>query len=219
MANFVSYANSETLMQAIADKFKTVEGAFVYRGSVSFANLPSVITKNMVGYVYNINEDFTTDVRFKEGAGKKCPAGTNVDIIDVSDYALSADVTVDPTKTYYTYDSVAGEYEEVENPTGDPSAQGWYEYVVGFMFDTQGSFIDISAIMALFAGEFDDTEDYTAGQIVLYNNELYKFNTDHTAGAWDPLETDKKTVAELIDEAEPESLTQAQVEALLALLD
>ena len=47
----------------------------------------------------------------------------------------------------------------------------------------------------------------------------YKFKVDHAAGAWDATEVDSVTVADLIQAAEPDSLTSAQITALLALLD
>lgn len=42
-------------------------------------------------------------------------------------YQLTADEDVVNGKWYFTYDAVNNEYEVVPNPTGDPSAQGWYE--------------------------------------------------------------------------------------------
>lgn len=49
-------------------------------------------------------------------------------VADLIDKALSEDTTVDVNKTYYIYDSVNYEYEEV-TPTGteNPSALEWYE--------------------------------------------------------------------------------------------
>lgn len=58
--------------------------ADVYKpqGSVTFANLPATPNESNYGYVWNITNDFTTDSRFLEGAGKACPAGTNVGVIE-----------------------------------------------------------------------------------------------------------------------------------------
>lgn len=53
-----------------------VSGAYKPQGSITFANIPT--TGFAVGYVYNISDDFTTDSRFVEGAGKTYPAGTNI---------------------------------------------------------------------------------------------------------------------------------------------
>ena len=71
----------------------------------------------------------------------------------------------------------------------------------------------------MIAGTFDSTQPYTAGDVVIYEGALYKFNTDHAAGAWDSTEVDSTTVTALVTAAEPDSLTTAQINALLALLD
>lgn len=61
-----------------------VPDATVYKagGSVTFANLPSP-SKSTLGYVYDVSDAFTTTSDFKEGSGKKYPAGTNVAIVDI----------------------------------------------------------------------------------------------------------------------------------------
>ena len=49
---------------------------------------------------------------------------------------------------------------------------------------------------------------------------LYRFTSAHTAtDPWDPTEVETITIMDLIDDAEPESLTQAQVNTLISLLD
>lgn len=218
MANFVSYENSQALMQAIADKFKTVNGAYVFRGSLTFANLPATITKSMVGYVYNMLDDFTTDARFLEGAGKKYSAGTNVSITDQSTYDAVTPVGTEDPSTEGWYELVGGEYILSEDTTVD-SGKTYYEYNESFKFDTVSTFVNVDAILGMISGTFSDAVDYEKGDVVIYEDALYKFKADHTAGAWDATEVDAKTVAELIAEAEPESLTTAQVNTLIALLD
>lgn len=229
--NFVSYQNATELMNAIGRKFDTLEGAYVLRGSVTFANLPSALTDSMVGYVYNVSDDFVTDSRFVEGAGKAYSAGTNVAVADVG------------TTTY-----------DVVTPTGDedPSALGWYEedsenpgsYILSedttvdnektyytqtvthvYKFDVISSFVDVAEleeaiqdVSDMITGEFDSATSYDAGDIVVYEGDLYKFTADHAAGAWDGTDASQTTVVELIDQAEPDSLTPAQISALLALI-
>lgn len=52
------------------------QGGLHYTGSCLFANIP---TSGMVdGDMWNIEDDFTTDSRFREGAGKFVPAGSNI---------------------------------------------------------------------------------------------------------------------------------------------
>ena len=54
----------------------------VYRpgGSLLFANLPT-LSESVLGYVYNLLDDFTTTSDFVEGAGLDFPAGTNVAVV------------------------------------------------------------------------------------------------------------------------------------------
>lgn len=52
------------------------QGALRFQGSIPFASIPT--TGQVGGDMYNITDDFTTDARFMEGAGKFCPAGTNI---------------------------------------------------------------------------------------------------------------------------------------------
>ena len=105
MANFVSYSDMQAIMNAIGLKFDTVEGAYVLKGSVAFASLPSSLTEAMVGNVYNVNEEFTTDSRFVEGSGKKYPAGTNVAIADVGT-AGSPSLKFDVLGNFIDYEAI-----------------------------------------------------------------------------------------------------------------
>ena len=164
--NFVSYANATELMTAIGNKFATLAGAYIFKGSIDFDSLPETVTESMVGYVYNIDEEFTTDARFVEGAGKVYPAGTNVSIANVSS---------DPS---------------------DPE----------LLFDVIGNFVDVAAIYDaiqdvsdMIAAEFDATAAYTAGDLVVYEGALYKFTSDHAAGAWSSSDVAATTVDDLID--------------------
>ena len=58
--------------------------ADVYKpqGSIAYSALPATPSADNYGYVWNITNDFTTDSRFIEGAGKKYSAGTNVGVIE-----------------------------------------------------------------------------------------------------------------------------------------
>lgn len=185
--NFVDYDNATSIVTKIGQKLDALTGAYVFRGSSTLANLPSVMTAAMVGYVYNMSEDFTTTADFVEGAGKKYSAGTNVVICDVGE-ALS------------------------------PS----------YKFDVIGNFVDVDAINTRITDVREMISDdafaaanaYAIGDIVTYNDGLYKFKAAHTAGdPWDATEVDEVNVVDLIAAADPDSLTTAQVNALLALLD
>ena len=69
-----TYDNNAKYWALIAQTY--AQGALHYRGSIAFANIPT--TSLTQGDMYNITDDFTTDSRFAEGAGIKCPAGTNI---------------------------------------------------------------------------------------------------------------------------------------------
>ncbi|MBR1738155.1 MAG: hypothetical protein IJ736_14285 [Firmicutes bacterium] len=230
MANFVSYENATQLMGEIGEKFEKLNGAYVIRGNSAFANLPSVLTGAMVGYVYNVTNDFTTDSRFIEGTGKKYSAGTNVVVVDVGTTTYS-EVTPEGNenpKEEGWYVLSGGEYAL----TDDEEVQGgttYYEKVIthDYKFDVNASFIDVDGINAeiekvsdmISTADFDNTVSYAIGDIVKYNNVLYKFKAAHSSGDWDSTEVDTVTVLDIIENAEPDSLTTAQVNALLALLD
>ena len=221
MGNFTSYDNQTALMTAISNAIKAGSGSksgYIFRGSSTFANLPSTLTEAMVGYVYNVTDAFTTDSRFVEGAGVECEAGTNVSVADLSTYDAVTPEAGDNPKTEGWYEVVNGQYvltddEEVA------SGKTYYAKTVVVKFDLFATNVDISGIYNMIAGEFSTSTAYNAGDVVIYQGNLYKFKTNHAAGAWNSAEVDAKTVAGLIEEAEPSSLTTAQVNALIALLN
>lgn len=67
-------------------------------GSCTFAQLPETLTVSILGYVYDVTDEFTTDTRFAEGAGHTYPGGTNVVVIN----------TGNTTTPIYKYDVLPG---------------------------------------------------------------------------------------------------------------
>lgn len=57
--------------------------AIVPKGTIAYASLPAPAVANL-GYMYNVSDEFTTDERFVEGAGKKYAAGANVYVAAVT---------------------------------------------------------------------------------------------------------------------------------------
>lgn len=227
--NFVSYANAQEIMTVIGQKFSALGGAYVAKGSTTFANLPSTRTADMVGYVYNVTDNFTTTADFIEGAGKKYPAGTNVVIVDASTTSYDAVTPVgteNPSEEGW-YELVSDEYVLSED-TEVNSGKTYYEKVTtaSYKFDVLGNFIDVDAIETriddvakMITGFFEDTADYFAGEVVIYEDKLYKFKVDHASvHGWDPTEVDQITVIDLINAAEPDPLTTEQVNNLIGLL-
>lgn len=233
--NFVSYDDARQLFARIGAKFDEVEGAYVLRGSTTFANLPSTPTEDMTGYVYDVTDAFTTDARFKEGAGVKYPAGTNVAVADLSTYAEVTPVgSEDPSNEgWYEIDGTTGKYVLSADTTVD-AQKTYYAKTVIVKFDVLSGFIDVDDIYEQIeklqndlADEFNKTTggsqgdgSYAIGDIVVYENGLYKFKAAHTAGTdWDATEVDAITIEDLIEAAEPDSLTTAQINALIGLID
>lgn len=222
--NFVSYSNATELMSAIADKFKSFSGAYKVRGTTTFANLPAVLTESMNGYVYNVSDSFTTDSRFIEGAGKKYPAGTDVVIIDNSSYSAVTPVGSENPNNEGWYELISGDYVLTNDTTVD-AQKTYYSKTIDMKFNVGVGFIDVEGIEAeiqavsdMISDEFDSTKSYSIGDVVVYQGVLYKFISAHTAGAWAPADVQATTVAELIESVEPDSLTTAQINALIALL-
>ena len=167
MSNFVSYSNATELMTAIGQKLAALNGAYVVKGNSTFENLPSTLTAAMNGYVYNVTNDFTTTNDFVEGAGKDYPAGTNVVIVNLGDSTTP-----------------------------------------NMKFDVIGSFVDVEAledaiadVSAMITGDFDKTQAYAIGDIVVYDGGLYKFTSAHTANDdWDSSEVSATTVIALLQQ-------------------
>lgn len=217
MSNFVSYSDATALMTKIAERFNKL-GAVTFKGSVAFSGLPATPDATMIGWMYNVNEDFTTDARFVEGAGKKYKAGENVIVDDLSTYAAATPAGSENPSSEGWYELVNGKYVESTDTTVDP-LKTYYIKTPSYKLDCAGQLVDIDAILDIICqADFETTEDYVIGDVVKNDEKLYRFKADHAAGAWDPTEVDEVDVIELIKDAEPDSLTQQQLEDLIALL-
>ena len=218
MSNFVSYENAQAILTKVADKINKL-GAVTFKGSVAFSGLPATPDSTMIGWMYNVNEDFTTDSRFVEGSGKKYKAGENVIVDDLSTYAAASPVGSENPSTEGWYELVNGKYVESTDTTVDP-LKTYYVKTPVYKLDCAGQLVDIDAILDIIcADDFDATQAYEIGDVVKYNEKLYRFKADHTANdPWDPTEVDEVDVVTLIKDSEPDALTQAQMDALLALL-
>lgn len=88
LINGAGYQTASDVTSAIDAKLSSTYKA---KGSVAFANLPSLTAANE-GNVYNVTDDFTTTSDFVEGAGNSYPAGTNVVIINISGSTYKYDI-------------------------------------------------------------------------------------------------------------------------------
>lgn len=85
-------------------------------GNKTFEELPEP-AEGVRGYVYNVTNEFTTDERFVEGAGKKYPLGTNVLVIEESPSVYKYDTLsgfIDLSGFLKTTDMVAITNEEID---------------------------------------------------------------------------------------------------------
>ena len=68
------YENSAEYWAGISEQY--AQGGLKWKGDCTFAQIPT--TGMAVGDMWNITDAFTTDARFKEGAGISVKAGTNI---------------------------------------------------------------------------------------------------------------------------------------------
>ena len=229
MANYVTFAQLKSLLQEVGYKFKRLGSAYVTKGNITFANLPTP-SANTAGFVYNVTDAFTTTQNFVEGAGNAYSAGTNVAIVDVTPvnytavaspvegstpkhegwfekdgdvYFLTSDATVNSNKTYYT---------------GVPGNTAYKYDVIANFVDVDGIGNRITTVGDNLAPAFDETENYEIGDVVVYEDVLYKCKTAHTAGAWESNDFDEITIRDIVEAAEPDGLTTAQLNELIGLL-
>lgn len=81
MANYLTFDQAMQLFGLTGNKFQNLLGAYVDKGSSTFENLPAP-SADKYGYGYNVTDEFTTDSRFVDGAGRTYSAGTNVMIVE-----------------------------------------------------------------------------------------------------------------------------------------
>ena len=99
-----TYAKSEVYNKSEVDA--ALATAYKAKGSIAFANLPLAPTASMLGWVYNIYDDFTTDVRFLEGIGMEYFAGENVVVVELTPADNSE--PENPVAATYGYDVLGG---------------------------------------------------------------------------------------------------------------
>lgn len=101
------------------------QGGLIFKGSVAFASIPTTGMVN--GDMYNITDDFTTDSRFIEGAGKAYPAGTDIAYVDslskwdvlsaikigTLDDLNDVDITTPSSGDFLGYNSTAQEWQNM----------------------------------------------------------------------------------------------------------
>lgn len=153
-----------------------IVGIYSPGGSVAFASLPE-LTADVLGMVYEVTDDFTTDSRFKEGAGRSYPAGTNVAVINTGTNASPV----------YKFDATTGAIV-VDDALSTTSKNPVQNKVVKDALDGKADLTDI-------APAFNAERDYKVGDYVSYDGNIYRFKEAHSAGAWNAAHADQVTAA------------------------
>lgn len=78
---------------------------------------------------------------------------------------------------------------------------------------------EFTSTQAMVAPAFSATDSYAVGDVVTYNDVLYKFSVAHPAGAWIGTDATPTTAAGLVADSGVTALTTAEVNALTALLN
>lgn len=220
---YMSYDNAVAIVNKIASRLNALTGAFIIKGSVT--SVPT-LSEQQPGYLYNITQEFTTTSDFVEGVGVKYPAGTDIYVADLSTYATATPVGSENPTTESWYELVNNKYV-LSADTEVASGKTYYiktpnvKWTVGAGFvDVEGITERIDNVRAMISDTaFDATTAYAIGDIVTYEDGLYKFKAAHPAGAWIGTDADEIDILDVISSVEPDEFTTAQVNTLKALLD
>lgn len=220
---YMSYDNAVAIFSKVASRLNALTGAFIIKGSV--ASVPT-LSQQQPGYLYNITQEFTTTSDFVEGAGVKYPAGTDIYVADLSTYAAATPVGSENPTTEGWYELVNNKYV-LSTDTEVASGKTYYVKTENVKWTVGAGFIDVEGINTRIDNvremisdtAFDATTAYSTGDVVTYEDGLYKFNADHAAGDWTGTDVDEIDVLDLIAAVDTDEFTTAQVNALKALLD
>ena len=172
------------------------QGGLIFKGSVAFASIPTTGMVN--GDMYNITDDFTTDSRFIEGAGKAYPAGTDIAYVDslskwdvlsamkigTLDDLNDVDITTPSSGDFLGYNSTAQEWQNMTpdiDDLGDVSISSPSDGQVLKYDANSGEWVNGTGSVV---AELDDLTDVTIttpsdGQALLYDsaNQIWKNGT------------------------------------------
>lgn len=153
-----------------------MEQSFVsYGGAVTFANLPSLSAAN-VDKFYLVTDSFTTTSDFVVGAGVSIPANSHIAIINIGT----------ASNPVYKYDDFGGLVDT--SNLQDKLTAGKHITFSGTNNTT------INAEMDDIADDFSTSTGYAVGDYCIYEGDLYRCTTAHTAGAWNSGHFTKVTV-------------------------
>lgn len=154
--------------------------------------------------------------------------GSFVDVAGLEDAidAVAAMITVTfDEETAYSEDDIVIKDGVLYKFTADHAAGAWDDTeatattVIGLLNAAIADLKNrVDKVDAAIGDAFDDTAAYETGDIVIYDDTVYRFTADKAAGAWDSTKVEAVTLVSLIDNAEPDSLTTEQVNSLLRII-
>lgn len=135
-------------------------------GSVTFANLPSAVTADMLGRVYNVTDEFVADERFLSvDVGETYPAGSNVAVVEENEEyfydVLSGNVDLSDyvTNTQFTQ-GLAG---KIDNPVGGSNGQVLVKTTSGATWQTMD--VGVTSFNSRTGAVTPQEGDYTADMV------------------------------------------------------
>lgn len=154
--------------KAYVDNAIAAQVGSVYKpaGSIEFVNLPSPVTAEMLGRVYNVVDEFTADDRFLSGdVGETYPAGSNVAVVEeTGSYfydVLSGNVDLSDyvTNTQFTQ-GLAG---KIDNPVGGSDGQVLVKTTSGATWQTMD--VGVTSFNSRTGAVTPQEGDYTADMV------------------------------------------------------
>lgn len=100
----------DEVKERLATKVDKKDAPYKPGGTIAFEDLPAANQAN-AGYVYNINEEFTTTEDFVEGSGIEVNAGTDIAIIMIPPETEGGD----PTYAYNLFGG-SGKVDDITSP-------------------------------------------------------------------------------------------------------
>lgn len=183
------YQNIEQLISSVTT------GGLIPAGTVSFLELPLVPN---LGYMYNISDDFVTDERFEDGAGKYYSSGTNVywtasEKWDVLTGVAVLGVKGESEALYQTgYVNITKEsmgLDKVENKTSREILEGLTSTDVTNAL----GYIPGSGDGGVTGVKGEAEETYRSGNVNITKTDIGLGNVDNTADADKPISTAQQT--------------------------
>lgn len=144
IATIVGSDNGQSIREVAEDVVSSIPKAITPKGTIEFADLPSLATSS-IGDMYNIEDAFTTTADFIMGAGTEMQANSNVYVIDVG----SGEKKWDVFATGGIADMSAYQTKELTSHSGitATTVEGALEEVASNIDDVEGDVSDLQTVV------------------------------------------------------------------------